>query len=563
VPDWRAVTRSIAERVGIPPDLFERQIGQESGFRPDAVSSAGARGIAQIVPEYHPSVDPMDPYAALTYAAKWMKELYGQYGNWRDALVAYNGGGRAVEHWKAGKPFEESVQYVNAILQYVNAILGPGKAEAAELDQPVPGGAPVASNLPPAPPELIEAERAKGPPTSIRIIDESVTDPGDPTGPKITNQNPTRRYFWASDNSHLDIKSVKPAGASPGSDEVDHYEVVGGNAVSKKPPGTAAAPARQTKIVTLPNGERIKRTFERDPQTGQWNGVAALDEVVPDKEPKKTNNKQVVTRNGKSYIYDPDTNTFAPAEGLPDEKPKVTTHTIGKRIYTTDENGNVVSSFDARTPTDVEAEGVALEGGRLGNQKTRQGLAEGELDIEKKKRDLLPKQQQVIQGHYDTIKYVQGMLERGEIEPSQADAYVTASRVAAEAALQGSTPFDIKKTEDDARRARQQMGIDILNQRIATTGSIGSSLLSAASSLAQRAMFRPGQTSLGFNPLAETTAFMDQTSRAAQADPITAALLAGAGPGGAPAPPAGLPPGAPSGLVPVPIAGASMPGAMR
>ena len=62
--------RSQAVAHGIDADIFVRQIDQESNFDPNAgPSPAGAEGIAQIVPHWHPGIDPWDPFASLTYAA--------------------------------------------------------------------------------------------------------------------------------------------------------------------------------------------------------------------------------------------------------------------------------------------------------------------------------------------------------------------------------------------------------------------------------------------------------------------------------------------------------------
>jgi len=130
VPDYVAAARQAARAAGIDPDLFVRQINQESGFDPEAGSQAGAQGIAQIVPRWHPGVDPWDPIASLRYAANWMRRLLAQYdGDWATALVHYNGGGGAVQQYLNGTPYAESRQYLTRIL----GGLGPRVAEAAEL----------------------------------------------------------------------------------------------------------------------------------------------------------------------------------------------------------------------------------------------------------------------------------------------------------------------------------------------------------------------------------------------------------------------------------------------
>ena len=67
--EFQNYARQAAQRAGIDPELFAAQIQQESGYDVRAGSPAGALGIAQIVPRYHPGVDTSDPYASLDYAA--------------------------------------------------------------------------------------------------------------------------------------------------------------------------------------------------------------------------------------------------------------------------------------------------------------------------------------------------------------------------------------------------------------------------------------------------------------------------------------------------------------
>jgi cell wall-associated NlpC family hydrolase len=131
MPDYRAMTRDAAVRAGIDPDLFERQIDQESGYALDVIecrraSGAGAQGIAQIVPRFHPSVDPCDPPAALAYAAGLMRNnLAVRNGDWALALSMYNAGPGATASGLAGTldgwPYAETVRYVSSILQISDA----------------------------------------------------------------------------------------------------------------------------------------------------------------------------------------------------------------------------------------------------------------------------------------------------------------------------------------------------------------------------------------------------------------------------------------------------------
>ena len=118
------MTRAAAARAGIDPALFERQIDQESGYRQDVIdcrrdSSAGARGIAQIVPRWHPNVNPCDPEQALEYAAQLMRQqLQARGGDWALALSNYNAGAGGTDRFLRGEvePYAETVAYVASIL---------------------------------------------------------------------------------------------------------------------------------------------------------------------------------------------------------------------------------------------------------------------------------------------------------------------------------------------------------------------------------------------------------------------------------------------------------------
>lgn len=91
-----------AQRAGIDPQYFINQINQESGFNPSAISSAGAEGIAQIMPGTAAGwgVNPWDPNAALQAAAQHMRGYIDQYGGnviaEPYALAAYNAGPGSV-----------------------------------------------------------------------------------------------------------------------------------------------------------------------------------------------------------------------------------------------------------------------------------------------------------------------------------------------------------------------------------------------------------------------------------------------------------------------------------
>ena len=98
---YQDIARQAATYYGISPDLFVRQITQESGFNPSAYSPAGAEGIAQFMPSTAASmgVNPWDPNSALYGGARLMSQLNHEFGgNYAQALAAYNAGSSAVRY---------------------------------------------------------------------------------------------------------------------------------------------------------------------------------------------------------------------------------------------------------------------------------------------------------------------------------------------------------------------------------------------------------------------------------------------------------------------------------
>lgn len=117
---WDATFAAVEARWGMPPGLLKRVAWQESRFRDDivsgrTVSAAGAVGLMQIVPRWHPDVDPRDPVASIIYAGKYLARLKAKFGTWDLALAAYNWGpGNLARHGLGAAP-PETVAYVTEI----------------------------------------------------------------------------------------------------------------------------------------------------------------------------------------------------------------------------------------------------------------------------------------------------------------------------------------------------------------------------------------------------------------------------------------------------------------
>ena len=111
--------RQAAAKYGIDPEVFTRQIKQESGFNPNAKSGAGAIGIAQFMPATAQGmgIDPTNPQQSLDAAAKLDAQNLQRYGgDWASALSAYNAGPGNTPAGGGVAPFAETQTYVKNIL---------------------------------------------------------------------------------------------------------------------------------------------------------------------------------------------------------------------------------------------------------------------------------------------------------------------------------------------------------------------------------------------------------------------------------------------------------------
>lgn len=114
-----------AEKYNVPFSLLTAVGMQESTFRADAVSKAGAQGIMQLMPKTAAGLgvtDSFDPEQNIMGGAKYLRELLDKYdGNISFALAAYNAGGNNVDKYGGIPPFKETQNYVEKVLGYMTS----------------------------------------------------------------------------------------------------------------------------------------------------------------------------------------------------------------------------------------------------------------------------------------------------------------------------------------------------------------------------------------------------------------------------------------------------------
>jgi hypothetical protein len=113
--------RSAAIEAGIDPLLLASMIRAESGFRPEAVSWAGAQGLTQLMPGTARSLevsDPFDPAENVRGGAKYLAGNLRIYGRVDLALAAYQAGKGAVARAGGIPESPTTHRYIDRILSY-------------------------------------------------------------------------------------------------------------------------------------------------------------------------------------------------------------------------------------------------------------------------------------------------------------------------------------------------------------------------------------------------------------------------------------------------------------
>ncbi len=137
--EFRNVIAKAAKRCdSVPIEVFAAQIAAESSWNPDAVSPAGASGIAQFMPQVWEQygidanqdgqADIWDPVDAIHSAAelnclnrRLVREASGN--RLRNTLAAYNAGFGSVLKYDGIPPYPETEAYVERIMESAKTIV--------------------------------------------------------------------------------------------------------------------------------------------------------------------------------------------------------------------------------------------------------------------------------------------------------------------------------------------------------------------------------------------------------------------------------------------------------
>jgi soluble lytic murein transglycosylase-like protein len=116
------VISEASKRHGVSFSLLKALIKTESDFNPQAVSSAGARGLMQLMPENIKILkikNPFDPRENIMGGTRYLKQLINRFdGKLPLALAAYNAGPGVVEQYQQIPPFKETENFVQEVMKY-------------------------------------------------------------------------------------------------------------------------------------------------------------------------------------------------------------------------------------------------------------------------------------------------------------------------------------------------------------------------------------------------------------------------------------------------------------
>lgn len=134
--DPEHLAEQAAHKFALPESFVKSVMRAESAFEPEALSSKGAMGLMQLMPDTAKflGVDAKDPRQNAEGGAHYLRELLERYQNDPDqvllALAAYNAGPAAVEKYHGVPPYRETREYILRVLRNWDTAASPGTSDS-------------------------------------------------------------------------------------------------------------------------------------------------------------------------------------------------------------------------------------------------------------------------------------------------------------------------------------------------------------------------------------------------------------------------------------------------
>lgn len=137
---YSGIAGGYADQYGIPQPILFGLIQQESSWNPNAIGDNGAAyGFGQLHAgaATDTGVNRFDPIGNLKGTASYLSRQFKKYGNWTDALSAYNQGHAGTS---------QGLAYANSVLDKAKKLFGGGNIDPATIAQGAEcvGGNPLA-----------------------------------------------------------------------------------------------------------------------------------------------------------------------------------------------------------------------------------------------------------------------------------------------------------------------------------------------------------------------------------------------------------------------------------
>jgi len=118
--------QDIAEKYGVDAPLIHSIILAESNYNEFAISSKGAVGLMQLMPETAKDYGVENLYSPtenIKGGVRYLKDLMNYYNYNRDLyLAAYNAGPEAVKKYGGVPPYPETIRYINKVNAFYRQI---------------------------------------------------------------------------------------------------------------------------------------------------------------------------------------------------------------------------------------------------------------------------------------------------------------------------------------------------------------------------------------------------------------------------------------------------------
>jgi hypothetical protein len=118
-PTIETAIQAASSKYGLPQSLILAVIDQESGRDPNSVSTAGAQGLMQLMPDTAKALgvtNAFDPAQNVDAGTRYLADMVHQFGSIPLGLAAYNAGPGAVQSYGGVPPYSETQNYVKSIM---------------------------------------------------------------------------------------------------------------------------------------------------------------------------------------------------------------------------------------------------------------------------------------------------------------------------------------------------------------------------------------------------------------------------------------------------------------